>query len=129
MSRGSYHGGGTVIGWGSYWERRYAFGTPEGGSVPSKKGSKRSARRARAKAAANGEPTPTWARKKFPKSNLSQHDVLAGLGLLPWPPKLDKRGPILKKLVAEGLLLPNGQPNPNNDKVRAIEARPRKKKK
>ena len=44
-------------------------------------------------------------------------------------PKLDKRGPILKKLVAEGVLLPNGQPNPNNDKVRAIAARPRKKKK
>lgn len=129
MSRGSYHGGGTVIGWGSYWERRYAFGTPEDRSVPSKKGSKRSARRARAKAAAAGEPTPAWAQKKFPKSNLSQQDVLAGLGLLPLPPKPHMRGSILKKLVAEGVLLPNGQPNPHDNKVRAIAARPGKKKK
>ena len=129
MSRGSYYGGGTVIGWGSYWERRYALGTPEERSVPSKKGSKRSARRARAKAAAAGEQAPAWARKNFPKCNLSQHDVLAGLGLLPLPTKLGKRGPILKKLVAEGVLLPNGRPNPNNDTVRAIAARPGKKKK
>lgn len=129
MGRGNYYGGGTVIGWGSYWERRFALGTPEGRSVPSKKGSKRSARRARAKAAATGKPTPSWARKKFPKSSLSQQDVLAGLGLLPLPRKLDKRGQILKNLVAEGVLLPNGRPNPNNDKVRAIAARLGKKKK
>lgn len=128
MSRGSYYGGGTVIGWGGYWERRYAFGTPEERSVPSKKGSRRSARRARAKAAETGEPTPARARKKFPESNLSQHDVLAGLGLLPLPPKLDKRGAILKKLVAEGVLLSVGRPNPHNDKVRAIAARLGKKK-
>ncbi|QQN74915.1 hypothetical protein [Croceicoccus sp. YJ47] len=76
-----------------------------------------------------GEPTPAWARNKLPKSNLSQQDVLAGLGLLPLPPKPHKRGPILKKLVAEGVLLPNGRPNPNNDKVCAIAARPGKKKK
>lgn len=94
-----------------------------------KKGSKRSARRDRAKAAAAGEQAPAWARKKFPKSSLSQQDVLAGLGLLPLPPKPHMRGPILKKLVAEGVLLPNGRPNPNNDKVRAIAAQPGKKKK
>ncbi len=126
---GSDHGAGTVIGWISYWERRYALGTSEERTVPSKKGSKRSARRARAKAAAAGEQAPAWTRNNVPKCNLSQHDVLAGLGLLPLPPKPHMRGPILKKLVGEGVLLSNGRPNPNNEKMRVIAARPGKKKK
>jgi len=130
---GSYHGGGTVVGWGGYWERYYAFGKPEGLSTPTKKGSKRAARRARGKAraeaAAVDEANPRQAQTSFPKSKLSQQDVLAALGLLPLPPKLDQRGPILKMLVAEGVLLPNGRPNPHHDKVRAIEAGKGKKKK
>jgi hypothetical protein len=124
MGRISYHGGSTVIGWGSYWARRYALGTPDG-AVAEKKRSKRAARRARAKAR-KGNPAPAPPRKprmKFPKSSLTQKEVLAGLGLLPLPPKPHARGPILKNLVAEGVLLPNGQPNPHNEKVRAIAAR------
>lgn len=120
--RGSYYGGSTVMGWGSYWERRYALGVLEAQAVPVKKGSKRKARRARAKAAANGEPTAAWAARKFPRSPMSQKDLLRELGMLPLPRMLLKRGEILKKLVADGLLLANGQPNPDHHKVRAVGA-------
>lgn len=124
MGRGGYHGGGTIIGWGSYWERRYALGTPDGAGA-GKKRSKRAARRARAKARKNNPAPvpPPKPRMTFPKSSLTQKEVLAGLGLLPLPPKPHARGPILKNLVAEGVLLPNGLPNPHNEKVRAIAAR------
>lgn len=132
MGRGGYHGGGTIIGWGSYWERRYALGTPDGAGAR-KKRSKRAARRARANARKDNPvltapAVPAKRRMTFPKSSLTQKEVLAGLGLLPLPPKPHLRGPILKNLVAEGVLLPNGLPNPHNEKVRAIAARTGKKK-
>jgi len=132
MGRGSYYGGGTIIGWGSYWERRYALGTPDGAST-AKKSSKRAARRARAKARKDNPapPVPSTPRKrriKYPKSSFTQKEVLAGLSLLPFPPKPEKRGQMLKNLVAEGVLLPTGLPNPHNEKVRAIAARTGKKK-
>lgn len=120
---GSYHGGGTILGWGSYWERRYALGTPEAQSVPLKKGSKRKARRERAKATANNQPAPAWTAKKFPASPMTQKELLSALHLMPLPRMLAKRGEILKKLVADGLLLANGRPNPDHEQVRALAAR------
>lgn len=120
MGRGGYNGGGTIIGWGARWSDWRQFPYPEPASALPRPVSKRAGRRARARAAADaakrGDALPE-------KSKLSPQQLFAGLGLLPLPAKLHKRGEILKRLVAEGLLLPTGRPNPDHPDVRAIEAR------
>jgi hypothetical protein len=125
MGRGGYNGGGTVIGWGRRWSDWSEFGQPDFVVAPKK--SKRARRREKAKARAAVQDggsfiTPPQPRK-FPKSDLTQQQVLVAMGLHPLPGKPQKRGPILKQLVAEGVLLANGRPNPHHEKVRAIKAR------
>jgi hypothetical protein len=127
MGRGGYNGGGTIIGWGRRWSDWSDFSKPEPISVLAKQKSKRSRRRERARARLElqnsgslGAPAQP---PKFPRSSLSQQQVLVALGLHPLPGKPQKRGPILKQLVAEGILLANGRPNPHHEKVRAINAR------
>lgn len=50
-------------------------------------------------------------------TSLSQADLLKALGYSKADLKPKKRGPILKQLVVDGLLLANGRPNPDHPKV------------
>ena len=53
---------------------------------------------------------------------LTQAEVLKGLGISKAVMKSRKRGVILKGLVADGVLLDNGQPNPDHPQVMALLA-------
>lgn len=127
MGKGGYHGGGTIIGWGARWSDWQDFPKPELRSGTAQPLSKRAKRRAKARAEA--EAAQRWGQNLQPStrtSKLTQEQLLRGLGLLPLPPKPQNRGDILKRLVAEGILLPTGRPNPDHPDVRAIEARTEK---
>lgn len=52
--------------------------------------------------------------------SLTQAEVLKALGISKGMMKTKKRGDILKRLVAEGVLLNTGQPNPEHPKVIAL---------
>lgn len=55
-----------------------------------------------------------------PPVTVTQAEVLTALGISKTIMKTRKRGDILKNLVAEGVLLDTGQPNPKHPTVIAI---------
>jgi hypothetical protein len=105
MGKGSYLGGGTVIGWGQRWSDSSDFPKPENpvgelSATPKRKNRKTADR--------------------SPAQGLTQHEALKALGMTTLPPKPAKRGPILKQLVSEGILLANGRPNHRRPKIKSI---------
>ena len=129
MGRGGYNGGGTIIGWGARWSDWHHFPAPASRSdkslpVESLSSSERKQRRAQARAAAKAAKGGKQKRPRRTRSStLTQKDVLEALGLLKAAGRLNNRGDILKRLVAEGFLLPTGLPNPDHPEIRAIEKR------
>lgn len=55
--------------------------------------------------------------------SITQDEALVALGMPKSGMKPKERGGILKRLVAEGVLLPTGKPNPDHPKIVAIIAR------
>lgn len=91
---GTMNGGGTIIGLGRRWSDHRDFPV---GEQPT----------------AGVELTTT----------LTQAELLAALGISKRTMRSKQRGDILKTLVAEGVLLSTGQPNPQHPKVAAISTR------
>lgn len=58
------------------------------------------------------------------RMGLTQADLLKALGFTRTRPKLAERGKALKKLVADGLLLKCGLPNPDHPRVIALLGSP-----
>jgi hypothetical protein len=54
---------------------------------------------------------------------LTQQEVLMALGISKRKMNSKSRGEVLKQLVAEGVLLHTGQPNPSNPRVKKIASR------
>lgn len=90
---GTYNGGGTLIGYGRPWAVEPTYDQPKPPSKPKRKG--------------KSAPVPV--------PLLSQKELLSALGI---PKQRTKEhGATLKRLVAEGVLLDTGRPNPNNPRV------------
>ena len=90
---GTMHGGGTVIGPGRRWSDHQDFPV--------------------------GEQPVVVAEEAVP---LTQGELLASLGISQRIMKSKQRGDILKRLLADGLILTTGQPDPSHPKVAALMA-------
>ena len=95
MGRGSYIGGGTIIGGGRRWSDWSDF--------------------------PKSEPPPLEdAPESSSRVELDQRELLKRLGMSRKSLAGKKKGDVLKQLLGEGVLLPNGQPNPDHPKVQAV---------
>jgi hypothetical protein len=94
MGNRSYRGGHTVAGFGKKWSDWRDFPSPE--------------------------PYFTRTFRTSKSSLLTQAELLKRLGINKSRLTLKARANILKDLVRDRILLPTGQPNINNPKVRAL---------
>lgn len=102
MGRGSYSGGGTIIGGGRRWSDWSDFPNSEPPSL---------------------EDTPG----SSSRIELDQRELLNRLGMSRKSLAGKQKGLVLKQLLGEGVLLPSGQPNPDHPKVQAILITPKAK--
>ena len=104
MGKGNYNGGGTLLGFGRKWSDHAEFPKPEAPAKSERILSKKT-------------------RLQRRKISVIEELTAKEIGLAAYGAKLPrnplKRGPILKKLVLDGLLLQNGRPNANHPKIQA----------
>ncbi|MDH7639018.1 hypothetical protein [Sphingomonas oryzagri] len=133
MARGSYLGGGTIIGFGARWSDWTDFPRPEYRAAAPFKKKKNKKKHAVTISGPSGDSVFTKkmraANNRSKELNLTQHELILQLGVEKDTPKLKakqkmlRRGEILKNLVRDGILLATGLPNPDHPIVQAIADR------
>lgn len=123
MAKGGYNGGSTIIGFGRQWSFDPDFPATQLVAAPTKS----TLRRAKMADQSNNLSIRKSPSGTVPSETIRLHSrvrtldtkaILQGLGIaLPKMPR--KRGPILKQLVAEGILLRTGGINPHHPRVAA----------
>ncbi|MCM8732139.1 hypothetical protein ACFO8O_14330 [Hephaestia sp. GCM10023244] len=129
MGRGSYHGGGTVIGFGRLWSDWGDFPTKE---QPARRRKLRAVKRNNKGGqekeillVRNGGAVPV-SRNLLKAHERSKHlpitkaELLKKMGVSRKALTGKHRGAILKSLLDKGVLLPTGLPNPDSPQVLSI---------
>lgn len=112
MGNGGYHGGSTVIGFGMRWSDAHDFPAPESHPTGAKpKNKKKKKARALKQKAKSTAPNSQNALLPFPPERIPLiASVMADIGR-GLPRKAGKRQAAVKRLMDEGVVLPDGRLN------------------